>query len=378
MKLNRQIRMTAVIVMAVVISLVHAGCSSDRKEAPERETAVLSIRVTLHDDVPAGHPGKSPNRAGEYEADKFSANDMEKMHTLRIIIIGSDNTVEHNTLWDMTGSPGEFVSGGDFPVRAGDMKTILFVANEEGKRVRIQDGTLIPVSDYLGKLSAAVGESVDPDALRKAVIPDSEIVTDSRTGMLASPLLITGIYRYYIDTDRDRYSATFNIHRTLSKYTFRVTNKSKDKPHKLDFIEIDRVASYCWLFPDAEYQDYLQTILTGYVAADPSPGKINTYTESATIAPGETREFGPYYLPEGADLGSSGKYSVRFGFEGFSTGWRSLQWFKPEIPGETFPMTDLPRNTHVVVNVKFDLLELDLNYTVCPWETHDIVIPPFN
>lgn len=378
MNIHRRLRSMTGVLIAVILSFVLSGCSSDRKDSPRAETAVLSIRVTLHDDIPSGPFRMHDTRAGEYDADKFAANYMEKMHTLRVIIISADNTVEHNTLWDFTSSPAEHVSGGDFPVKAGEMKTILLVANENGKTVRKSDGSAVSASDYLGRLSATVGTLVDLNELKKTVIPESAIATDPHTGMLTEPMFITAVYNYYIGTDRERYSATFNIHRTLTKYTFRITNKDKTKPHKLDFIDIDRVASFCWLFPNAEYQDSQQTLLVGYHAADTSNGKIMTYQVSETIGAGETREFGPYYFPEGADLGASGSYSVGFGFDGFSTGWRRLEWFKPENPDVKFPMTDLPRNTHVVVNVSFEFLGIGLNYTVCPWNMHEIDIPPFN
>ena len=56
-----------------------------------------------------------------------------------------------------------------------------------------------------------------------------------------------------------------------------------------------------------------------------------------------------------------------------------LNWSIPQTPEQTEPMTDLPRNTHVIVNVKLlpDKPFL-INYTICPWNEKTIDIPAFN
>lgn len=379
MNLKRHTGLLAALLMSVAVSCVLAGCSSDKEDFPDAGMAVLSIRVSLH----GGYEGLDSHmprvRASIYEPDKFASHDMEKMHSLRVVILDSDGAVEHNTLWDLTAAPAEYVSGGDFPVKAGDMKTILLIANEERQTLQLHDGTKVSASDFFRGLSASVGSVVDVDNLRQIVIPVIEDATDHRTGILTYPMAMSAIYGYYIGTDSDRYSAVFNIHRTMVKYTFRITNKDIARPHTVDEIGIDRIASFGWLFPNAVYQDEAQTLLSGYVAADSSTGKKITYSIADELKPGETREYGPYYFPEGAPVvGGGDAYSVLFGFDGVSTGWRGLEWSVPEVPDESFPMMDLPRNTHVVVNASFDFVGLKLNYTVCPWVVSDIDIPSFD
>lgn len=78
------------------------------------------------------------------------------------------------------------------------------------------------------------------------------------------------------------------------------------------------------------------------------------------------------YLPEGRPGTES--YHAGISVDGNFLGWAELR----DENGK--PMTDLPRNTHVVINITLNLEYSDfkINYTVCPWQTEEIDIPDFD
>ena len=364
--------------LALTVCCWSCASEGDEPRGGNDDVALLSIRINLAN---AASPAAAfpASRAGEeYEPDKLPANDLEKMHTVRIIIIDSSGKVEHNSLWDLTASPDIVATGQDFPVSANDTKRIVLVANEAQATVTLPDSQKMPASDYFRSLKASVGALADLDLIKNITFATADNNSGAiSTDCLHGPLAMSAIHEYHIG-NAQRYSATFTIHRAAAKYTYRISNLDK-VAHKVDYIMVNNIASRQYFFPDADFTDESQYFHTAYRTPAGAGTSEITLPANRVITAGETVEIGPFYLPEGCDTGSGNPYATAFAFDGVFSGWRTLEWAKPQTPDVLTPMTDLPRNTHVIVNVSFTYTDFSINYTVCPWNSYDnIVIPPFN
>lgn len=348
-RLHRHIIRCAAALLAAVLTLC-ASCSrsGDEPTPPPSGpgTAMLHIQIALAN--PAG-----PSRANPAD-DPLPADDGEKMQLLRIIILDGNGYAEHNSLWDLRSAPDITAAGQAFPVRANDTKTIIFVANEHSE---CMDG----VRDELSGINAAVGEKVDLARLQSLLL-DAPVT---------SPLPISAVYTYHIGP-ATAYRATFLIHRAAVKYSFRITNNDSDEPHRVDYVAIDNAATTQYLLPDADYTADDQTQWSAYRVPATAGAEQRTYGVNADIAYGNTLELPAIYLPEGRP--GTDSYHAGISVDGNFLGWAELR----DENGK--PMTDLPRNTHVVINITLNLEYSDfkINYTVCPWQTEEIDIPDFD
>ncbi len=352
----------------IVVMLAAQGCTShSRADEPDGGgTAMLSLRIEL------SNARSASSRTGEeYEPDKLPANDTEKMHTVRVIIADGNGYVEHNSLWDLTQSPDIHAVGQDFPVSAPDTKTIILVANEASATLRDASGATIAAEACFTALNASVGTHVDMEALNA--------LTMMRTDNFApdSPLAMSAIHNYKIRRDSERYEATLTIHRAATKYTYRITNKDPLNSHVISRIGINNVAERQYFFPRAGFTDATQMMWHSYETPDQSGGEIY-FTPEVTVAPGQTVEIGPFYLPEGHNTTIDRPYATLMEFDGLNQGWRTIEWSIPQTPSDKEPMTDLPRNTHVIINATLNYTNYELDFTVCPWQEEAIDIPDFN
>ena len=367
--------------VAAIISLMICcwSCASESDEPGGNDgMTILSIRINLANAISpsAEMPGL---RAGEeYDSDKLPANELEKMHTVRIIIINSSGMVEHNSLWDLTASPDIVATGADFPVSSNDTKQIILVANEAQATVTLSDGEAIAARDYFRRFRASVGSLVNLDELRSLTHATTDNNSDATFGdCIHGPLAMSAIHQYHIG-NAELYSATFLIHRAAVKYTYRITNLDSQS-HSVNYIKVNNIASRQFFFPDADFADGAQNSVTRYRTPAGAGSKELTLPVNRIIMPGETAELGPFYFPEGTETGDQNPYKTAFAFDNVFAGWRTLEWADPGNPDYRTPMTDLPRNTHVIVNVTFNYSGFSIDYTVCPWNIHDnIEIPPFN
>ena len=150
-------------------------------------------------------------------------------------------------------------------------------------------------------------------------------------------------------------------------------------------MSISSVASTEYFFPNATFAegtDIPQARLLSYV----TPADLTSSNRTFTVTDGKIRagtkdyvEFGPYYVPEGRVSPSEG-YGISFKVDGTQFPWLPLE--PHEIDGATVTnpkdMTDLPRNTHIIVNVTLNPMDFSVSYTICKWEEHEVVIPGFN
>ncbi|MGM9860869.1 MAG: hypothetical protein ACI31C_08960 [Muribaculaceae bacterium] len=353
------------VAVAAMILINAAGCSHRATEDSPAGTAILSLRINLN------RPVDSASRAGEYDTYKQPLDDGEKMHTVRVIIVAAAGYVEHNSLWDLT-TPDVEVVGGDFPVKTGETKHIILVANEEWVTIT-DEGVDYPAAEYFKALRASEGAWVDIERLRALTM--KRTANDDGNECLTSPLAMSAIHTYYIGTDAERYNATFTIHRAAAKYTFRITNNDDTADHVLNSVAINNVSSSQYFFPNAAFSDADQYFWDSYSTPSDDITEDIVFPTDLTIPAGESVEIGPFYLPESV---SGATYKAGFTIDGAFAGWHDINWYKPETPDDLSTMTDLPRNTYVVVNVSININEWSVDYTVCPWWVHNIDIPSYN
>lgn len=339
----------------VLAAVIAAGCS-DRAVTgePSAGTAMLNIRLS----------------DGTSRGDADPANDGERIQTLRIIVLDGDGFAEHNTLRDLRTNPAMLVSGIDLPVKSDDLKTIIFVANEAGKTIADPStGSEENLSDFLEAINAPAGQWVDISRLRGLTLqtrPD---------GCMDSPLAITAIHNYYIGT-APNYSAVFNIHRAAAKYSVSVVNSDPLNSHTLNSVSFDNIATGEYLFPEADFSNDSQDAIVAYRPAQTSGNEL-TVTVGREIAPGEQIDLPPIYLPEGPVTTAEAPYRLCLTLDGIRTAWATISYAREGSPA-TVPMTDLPRNTNVTIDISLNYVSFTAGVTVCPWQTSTIDIPTFN
>lgn len=369
------------LIAAIIAMATLAGCSNDdsvQPSAPEDDgIAILSLKINLLQSQP-GLSSHATRVGEEYESDKWAANDGEKMHTVRVIILNSDGFVEHNSLWDLTSAPDVTATGREFPVTANDTKKIILVANEAYATLTLPDGTKIPAADYFNSFSAAAGSFADLVTLAKITFNTADNkALSGYDGCIASPLSMSAVHEYHIGDPGENYSATFTIHRAAVKYTYRFTN-TDTMSHTIDAVMVNNVASDQYFFPNADYTDDGQYFLSAYRTPADAGARILRLETALTVKAGETVELSPLYFPEGIVADADNPYSTAFYFDGIFSGWSALKWSMPQTPENLNLMTDLPRNTHVIVNVKFAFAHFAIDYTVCPWNETEVDLPSFN
>lgn len=116
-------------------------------------------------------------------------------------------------------------------------------------------------------------------------------------------------------------------------------------------VHLSHSASTEYLFPDADYSDKEMTHISAYRVPDAAKSSEFTYDCSVSLADGQSVELPPIYQLEGVATTDADPYSTTISTEGVMLAWRPIQWRLQESSMPLRLMTDLPRNTHVVVNI---------------------------
>lgn len=95
-------------------------------------------------------------------------------------------------------------------------------------------------------------------------------------------------------------------------------------------------------------------------------------------ASGATLDLAPVYVGEGLSAPETEPYAAGLTVDGKDLGLKPLKWSAPDTPESVSLMTDLPRNTHVVVNIRLTMTDFSIRYTVCPWNQGTIDVPSFD
>lgn len=354
--------------ITAALCIIACGCVRDDMPYDEAADAQATLILNIGLNGTTLHQPREARRisSGDYNG----AEDGELMHTLRVIIADSGGTVEHNLLFGSLDDAAAYTTDRVI-VKANDRKTIYIVANEEAV---IPEGTYSSATEMLDALRP--GSKVSEEDMAATVI-----LADRHKPLWDDPdkrlLPITAIEHVDIGGDEE-YVKTLWIHRAAVKYTFLVSNLT-DRAVRLDSVMILGATDREFLFPAAD----------GYTAVDitsnnwrplsyrtpPATGfRPVAHAAPLSIGPGESEVRLPrsFYFTEGmvlrgifnqGDETVEDVYKVAAVVNGVRTPWRNLEWFYPESPTELRDMTDLPRNTHVVVQL--NILPHGVSFSAC-------------
>lgn len=283
----------------------------------------------------------------------------ELMRTLRVIITDGNHMVEHNLFFDSLDNLDSYTTG-KVRVSGNDRKTLFIVANEEAITL---EGSVASAGEFLSSIKS--GDNLTEEEMKELVLL-SDVHKPAWDDDSRRLLPITGIEYIDVYANEGEYTKTIWLHRAAVKYTFIVNNET-DMPVRIDSIFLKGASDREFLFPVAD----------GYTLVDKT---ANNYRPVSYHTPGGTnfrevrKEFGVtvgagqkdvtlpgnMYFTEGCvlrgvyqegDKTVEDVYRIGVTVNGVRVPWRNLDWFYPETPGDIRHMTDLPRNTHVVVQL---------------------------
>lgn len=280
--------------------------------------------VTLDVSVALSDISGNDTRAGDHEA----ANDNERMQSLRIVIVRPDGMVEANRRIDLQAAVAhEYES---FKVAANERKAIYLFVNEDTETVSA-DNISRKVVDY------------DLAGIKEGrPFPENELATltiklDSRVAQVAGPLPMSGMH--YVDVPGHDHSCKLFVTRAAVKFTFRISNNSTDEIG-LGGVTISKMAREEWYIPRARYDENRKVIEYEVPDLGGDNGYYifrNDFAPSVPISVGGELVLNPIYLLEG-------KYNDVYSMSIFIDG-------KERYSGVLDNLPELPRNTHVVVNI---------------------------
>lgn len=402
-------RVTAVILLVSLLS----GCAGSSFEVPEepgspveevKEAYVnLDFRISVNDGAASG------SRAFDNEEDVYFEDpnsNYEMVHTLRVVIVREDKTIEHNRMVTVRDNyDGNTITSDDiindnlqFKVVAGETKWIYLFANEsavnrnkaEGKMFdftnRLAVGLEFPaedVSDILierAENEAFINNGSSTPLAERSYIPMSEFFRveipafeDINADIVVDP---SGVAEKYIEEH-------LFLTRSLIKFSFHISiPDDTERDNLIDFnvklagIKINNLSNSCYYLPnntdydpgkyDEESVNNPNRVIKSFdMPADPGSSDCTFYFDSPLKLDinGEARS-PRLYLPE---TKTDGEYLVTLMFSDPTQD--ALYASKP------LKLKDIPRNTHVKVNITLGnegilLLKVD----VLPWNREDYYV----
>lgn len=321
--------------------LAECGKTPDEERLPEPPVLVnLDISLSLRDVSPA-------TRAGDAEA----ATDDEKMRTLRIVVVRPDGTVEHNRFLRLS-SAVETYRDETFKVVGGETKRIYLFANEE---------TTLPTETP--GISRKLLER-DLSAIRTGqAFPQQEMAaltlrTRDNAEDIAGALPMSECHTVEVPA-RD-HACTLFVTRAAVKFSFRITNLSS-RELTLTGLAIDKMAREAYYLPrDAQYD--AQGRIVRYSVPPLRDDSYYTFARpfDLPLPVGQKVTLKPLYLLEGRYTDPSGdprNYSMKLSLGG------------AESESRYFPdLAQLPRNTHVVVEITVGEHQTQWQVDVRPYE----------
>lgn len=326
--------------MALCTAPFFGSCSIFEYESPEEQALTEGVLVLRVGTIGATRSGSEDD-------------EIELMHSLRVVILDSDGKVEHNFHTDFDEALMEYSRV--FNVKPGGKK-IWLIANESGVAG-------LDLGSY-GSGDGGFGEYVDDFVFE----PD-----------YSKPIPMTSMYELTVGSER--VEKEMYVVRVATKFTVNFTNHREDDV-KVNSVTIGEVADKNYLMPHVKPDD---TLFAGYATwidwlkkvsddsnvdpFDPSPDEAGWLTDYDMPADVEHRDFThdletpitvtsgrsdaqvSFYVPESKRLkegetavSQEQEYRISFGIEGVTGN-----------PGCTLPnLRALFRNTHVVVNVHFN------------------------
>lgn len=348
--------------LALLPVMLFASCADDVTGGPTDETVNLVLSVSLPGTEGSGSVTRADFDNFDNEEDKWG-KDGENLAQLRVMILDGNGIVEANAFYADLNNVTEAQSQ-RFPVKNHDTKTVVLVGNEGSCRIHTAEGNL-SASDYFGGIQK--GAYIDINELKGITLTLSENTdpADSRGKSLRKPLPITSIHSERIEVENVTgnpgevdVERSYVMHRAAVKYSFRVINKSEKFDYTLEGIRISRVADREFLFPNAVFaeNEFGHQAIKEYYTPEDTQESESSYSGFSVSLPRNMKEAveagKPIYVPEGL-AGETITHKISVTLNGAPLDiWADLKWRMPGTDITTSkPMTDLPRNTHVVVNI---------------------------
>lgn len=358
-----------IILFSFVVFLL-SGCSHDmdanRFDKDDTVWVNLNINVSLADVMYSG------TTRAESDGYENAADRNELMHTLRIIVVRPDDTVEENRFISFQNYL-QYYGDERFKVHGNETKRIYLFANEENSSINIQkqDGQEIKLNDRLNQIKEGEKFPIDEFAgLTINLEKNKQISTD------LSPLPMNECHIIKVGAT-DQQEDLF-ITRAAVKYSFYVTNESSYKKNITGFA-IHYMAQKEYLLPrDATYEDRTA-----------SDGTI--YKEITEYAVPETEFYTYTYRPENYNKELStqarevpllplcylleGKHADSEGETKENGNYAVSIWIDDaELRGTLPNLVQLPRNTHVKVYITIRDTQTDWTVDVRPYT--EIILEP--
>lgn len=317
----------------------------------------LNISVALP-DVPGAltRQGGAETRA-QYEP---AQGDNERMHTLRIVIVRPDGTVEANRMIDLTEAsrPAQERYGKEeFLVVAKETKRVyLFVNENTGVTSTATNSTRKLVDCDLSESSIKAGHLFPVNKIRGL-----KIRLEEDNEQIEGPLPMSEMHEVRVE-DKDM-EETLPVTRAAVKFTFNIINKS-GREATLKGLRINKMANEEWYMPRAQYNDPENETLIGREVKDYDVPASGYYTyqvldpkEEHKLTENAEKKLSPIYLLEGkyTDPEDSRNYSVEMTVNGIES-----KRYLDNLP-------TLPRNTHVVINVVMTRNDIEVEVQMVPY-----------
>lgn len=321
-----------------------SACQPGVSDEPA-ETVNLNIRVALSEMSSQALSRAWGDKPTDAELQGWqNPTPAEKMHTLRIVILHPDNTVEHNRFLDFGNNSCLEYGFEWFKVTMNEKKKLYLFVNEKTQHTDV-NGVNTPVVDFKFDQYDA-GEPFPVDEIAK-----KEILLPGNDASLPTPLPMSEDYEVEVGTQD--LSGTYYVTRAATKFTYILYNNT-NVDYQWEGLTLDKMAQKEYYLP--QNVTYQNGVITEYDV--PTIETNNYYQYSQTFsnelpAQGEC-PLEPFYLLEGKweDAGTE-KYQTSITLSG--------QEMRAELPD----LDQLPRNTHVVVRIRINsLLEGDIDLTV--------------
>lgn len=316
--------------------LVLCACESAIEEPIGGEDD--SLLVYLNVSVMLSDISNTLTKAAE---DITAVSDNEKMHTLRIVIVRPNWTVEANRLINLEDVVLRHDVAEPFRVVGNEQKWIYLFVNENTQAMDKESSVTRKLVDF--NLNNIVVGGLFPindiEALKIRLEDDTE--------QIMGPLPMSERHQYTVTSEEEQTCPPLFVTRAAVKFTIRITNNS-DKPVSFDRFTISRMAREEWYMPRAKYgnPNEGQREIIGYevpagVGYYIYGNKTSVPTPTMTVEAGGEKVMEPIYLLEGkyTDEKDSRNYSMDIWVNGI----KKTHYF-PMLP-------TLPRNTHVLVNI---------------------------
>lgn len=366
MTLSKLIKM----LFACIATVILGGCHDYAYEDVGGDGKMINFVIHVYAGDPEAPASRATDQVGTPDA-YLPGSRYERMHTLRIIIVRPDNTVEHNEFLHRTFPEEGLAEYPDirFKVAAGETKKVYLFANE-ASMVTSADGTAYDFNQYPS------GSVLSPDeiaGLQLSCAPGAPLIDNTgskKTAIPMSEMFEIDIPESTSNAGDEIFPSALFITRTPVKFGFYFsTAQAPREAFTVDEIEIQDLSDTEYLLPrDAVYAPAKELLgwtdryIYEYSVPENAVNTAFTFTPGIQITP-DTPANTPIayepllYFPETA-LEPGKKYAVRIKLSNEKEYIGAL-----ELPN--LPM--LPRNTFVKVNMYMHLSDIDFEVDVLPY-----------